>query len=178
MDSCSKSSSLSCGHPSESSFAVEATRPSKSSTFGNGSPVLKRKRRRPRLNSLDGLFSTALRRCRSPWTDVLVLVNPETVVGCRRVGLVSIWLWRSRPLGGRPKITEEIRVLIRRLAQENRGWGARNSPLARGPHCSGIDQDRFARRTAQDSYACGRRASVDPVRKLFFVRYFVARTIQ
>jgi hypothetical protein len=32
--------------------------------------------------------------------------------------------WRSRQRGGRPRITEEIRVLIRRLAQENQGWGA------------------------------------------------------
>jgi hypothetical protein len=41
--------------------------------------VLKRKRPRPRLNSWDRLFWTVLRRCWSRWTDVLVLVKPETV---------------------------------------------------------------------------------------------------
>ena len=34
------------------------------------------------------------------------------------------WRWRSRPRGGRPRITQEIRDLIRRLAQENSTWGA------------------------------------------------------
>jgi hypothetical protein len=29
------------------------------------------------------------------------------------------WRWRSRPHGGRPKITEEIRTLIGRMAEEN-----------------------------------------------------------
>jgi putative transposase len=86
--------------------------------------VLKRKRPRPRLNSWDRLFWTALRRCWSRWTDVLVLVKPETVVGWHRAGFRLYWRWRSRSLGGRPKIAEEIRVLIRRLAQENQGWGA------------------------------------------------------
>ena len=86
--------------------------------------VFKRKRPRPRLNSWDRLFWTILRRCWSRWTDVLVLVKPDTVVGWHRAGFRLYWRWRSRPLGGRPKITEEIRVLIRRLAQENQHWGA------------------------------------------------------
>ena len=86
--------------------------------------VLKRKRPRPRLNSCDRLFWTILRRCWSRWTDVLVLVKPDTVIGWHRTGFRLYWRWRSRPRGGRPKITEEIRVLIRRLAQENQGWGA------------------------------------------------------
>src|SRR5215468_947781 len=34
------------------------------------------------------------------------------------------WRWKSRPGGGRSRISEEIRVLIRRLAQENFGCGA------------------------------------------------------
>jgi putative transposase len=86
--------------------------------------VLKRKRPRPRLNSWDRLFWTVLRKCWSRWTDVLVLVKPETVIGWHRASFRLYWRWRSRQLGGRPKITEEIRVLIRRLAQENQSWGA------------------------------------------------------
>jgi len=51
-------------------------------------------------------------------------VKPETVVGWHRAGFRLYWRWRSRPRGGRPKITEEIRVLIARLAQDNPDWGA------------------------------------------------------
>jgi transposase InsO family protein len=86
--------------------------------------VLKRKRPRPKLNSLDRLFWTTLRQCWSRWTDVLVLVRPDTVIGWHRAGFRLFCRWRSRPRAGRPKITEEIRLLIRRLAQENQGWGA------------------------------------------------------
>jgi putative transposase len=86
--------------------------------------VLKRKRPRPALNSLDRFFWTSLRRFWSRWTDVLVIVKPETVVGWHRTGFRLYWRWRSRPRGGRPRITEEIRELIRRLASENPSWGA------------------------------------------------------
>ena len=86
--------------------------------------VLKRKRLRPELNAADRLFWTMLRGCWSRWKDVLVVVKPETVVGWHRAGFRWYWRWRSRPRGGRPRITPEIRVLIRRLAQENPGWGA------------------------------------------------------
>ena len=85
--------------------------------------VLKRKRPRPPLNSLDRLFWTTLHHLWSRWADVLVIVKPETVVGCHRAGFRLYWRWRSRPRGGRPKITDEIRVLIRRLAEENPDWG-------------------------------------------------------
>jgi hypothetical protein len=65
-----------------------------------------------------------LRHCSSRWKDVLVIVKPERVVGWHLAGFRLYWRWRSRPRGGRPKIPEEIRVLIRRLADENLGWGA------------------------------------------------------
>ena len=86
--------------------------------------VLKRKRPRPKLNTFDRLFWTTLRRVWSRWADVLVIVKSETVVGWHRAGFRLYWRWRSRPRGGRPKITGEIRVLIRRLAEENPDWGA------------------------------------------------------
>ena len=81
--------------------------------------VLKRKRPRPPLNCLDRFFWTALRRLWSRWSDVLVIVKPDTVVGWHRVGFRLFWRWRSRSKCGRPKITAEIRDLIQRLADEN-----------------------------------------------------------
>ena len=86
--------------------------------------VLKRKRPRPTLNCRDRLFWTTLRRCWSRWSEVLVIVKPETVVGWHRTGFRFYWRWRSRARGGRPRITDEVRVLIRRLAEENPDWGA------------------------------------------------------
>jgi hypothetical protein len=65
-----------------------------------------------------------LRQCWSRWPDVLILVKPNTVIGWHRAGFRLYWRWRSQPRGGRPKITEDIRVLIQRLAQENQTWGA------------------------------------------------------
>lgn len=85
--------------------------------------VLKRRRPRPALNSFDRLFWTTLRRIWSRWSEVLVIVKPETVIGWHRAGFRLYWRWRSRPRGGRPKITREIRQLIRQMAEENAGWG-------------------------------------------------------
>jgi hypothetical protein len=53
-----------------------------------------------------------------------VIVKPETVVAWHRAGFRLYWRWRSRPRGGHPRISEEIRGLIRRLAEENPDWGA------------------------------------------------------
>src|SRR5262249_41476180 len=41
-----------------------------------------------------------------------------------RAGYRLYWHWRSRPRGGRPTITDEIRSLIQSLATENPDWGA------------------------------------------------------
>lgn len=80
--------------------------------------VLKRQRPRPTLNSLDRLFWTTLPHFWSRWADVLVIVKPETVIGWHRTGFRLYWRWRSRPRGGRPKITAEIR-------RSSTGWRKR-----------------------------------------------------
>jgi hypothetical protein len=54
----------------------------------------------------------------------VVIVKPETVVRWHRAGFRLYWRWRSRQRGDRPRINEEIRTLIRRLAAENADWGA------------------------------------------------------
>jgi putative transposase len=86
--------------------------------------VLKRRRPRPPLRLLDRLFWTILRASWSRWKAALAIVQPETVVDWHRAGFRLYWRWKSRRPRGRPRITEEIRVLIRRLAQENSDWGA------------------------------------------------------
>jgi hypothetical protein len=86
--------------------------------------VLKRKRPRPLLNTLDRLFWTTLLRFWPRWIGVLAIVKSKTVVGWHRAGFRIYWRWHSRPRGGRPKITKEIRELIRQMAEENAGWGA------------------------------------------------------
>ena len=72
--------------------------------------VLKRKRPRPALHSLDRFFWTMLRRLWYRWSDVLVIVKPETVVGWHRSGFRLFWRWRSRCRGGRPRISRELLV--------------------------------------------------------------------
>ena len=85
--------------------------------------VFKRKQPRPRLSLADRLFWTALRRLYSGWPDALMLVKPETVVSWHRSGFRLFWRWRSRQ-SGRPKVTHELRELIRRMKFENPSWGA------------------------------------------------------
>jgi hypothetical protein len=51
----------------------------------------------------------------------LVIVKPETLIGWHRKGFRPLWTWKSRP--GRPRLLENIRKLIVRMAQENPTWG-------------------------------------------------------
>ena len=86
--------------------------------------VLKRKNPRPKLSRWDRLFWLTLRRLWSNWASLLVIVNPETVVRWHRAGFRCYWRFLSRHRLGRPKITPELRKLIRSMAAENPTWGA------------------------------------------------------
>ena len=86
--------------------------------------VLKRKNPRPKLGPWDRLFWLGLRRCWSRWASVLMVVKPETVVGWHRAGFRWYWRLLSRHRPGRPRITAELRNLIRSMAPENPAWGA------------------------------------------------------
>ena len=56
--------------------------------------------------------------------QALLLVRPETLLGWHRAGFRALWQWKSRPGPGRPPLLDETIALIRRLAAENRLWGA------------------------------------------------------
>jgi len=87
--------------------------------------VLKRKNPRPKLRLADRLFWILLRRFWPGWTNVLIIVKPETVVSWHRAGFRLFWRLRSRPKkSGRPKLNGEVRKLIRQMIKENPTWGA------------------------------------------------------
>ena len=86
--------------------------------------VLKRKNPRPCLNNFHRLFWVLLSRLWKDWRNALVIVKPETVVSWHRKGFKLFWKFKSRNKGGRPRISRELIDLIRRMAKENKTWGA------------------------------------------------------
>jgi len=87
--------------------------------------ALKRERPRPRLTDFDRLFWVALRERWYDWANALIIVKPETVVRWHRAAFKRHWakLSGSGKNPGRPRVSRELRGLIRRMATEN-AWGA------------------------------------------------------
>jgi putative transposase len=82
------------------------------------------KGRRPRITPSDRGFWVFLSKVLSEWKEILVIVQPETVVRWHRKGFRLYWRSISKPGPGRPPISAEVQALIRRFANEN-GWRAR-----------------------------------------------------
>ncbi len=86
--------------------------------------AIRRMPRRPYLTGADRAFLVWLYRRRPEVLSAITIVRPETVVRWHRTGFRAFWRWKSRNLGGRPKIDDEIRDLVRRMCKENPLWGA------------------------------------------------------
>ena len=102
--------------------------------------ALHAQRPRRRLTALHKLFWVALRTFWSGWRQPLVLVTPRTVVNWHRAGFRLYWTWVSRisQVGGRKRVSKEVRALIFRMVAENPTWGA----------------PRISRRTAPAGFRC------------------------
>ena len=87
--------------------------------------VLRRKvHGRVRLTNNDRWFFIQLYRWFPSILSVLTIIRPETLVRWHRAGFRRYWRWKSRPLGGRPQIEDDLRALIRRMSADNPLWGA------------------------------------------------------
>jgi putative transposase len=81
--------------------------------------------RRPRLGPANRLFWVLLRKVWPNWRHTIHIVTPATVVRWHRRAFAVYWGWKSRPRrGGRPPVAQDVRALIRHLAQANPLWGA------------------------------------------------------
>jgi len=83
--------------------------------------ILRHKAPRPRLRRADRAFWVSLARVWNQWRSALILVKPETVLRWHRLGFRYFWRWKSR---GRPCVSSEVILLIRRMSRENPLWGA------------------------------------------------------
>ena len=87
--------------------------------------ILRRKApKRPRLLGNDRALFVWLHHLFPSIAGAITIIRPATVIGWHRAGFRAWWRWKSRNLGGRPKVDRELRDLIRRMCEENRLWGA------------------------------------------------------
>ena len=123
--------------------------------------ALHAQRPRHRLTALQKLFWVALKTLWSGWTKPLVLVTPTTVVNWHRAGFRFYWTWisRVRQVGGRKRVSKEVRSLIFRMVAENPTWGApriHGELLKLGFDVSERSVSRWMRRAPRDPDAVKR----------------------
>src|SRR5260370_5117598 len=117
--------------------------------------VLRRKSpRRFAFGNLDRLVFVGLYRLVPGILDALAIVRPETVIRWHRAGFRSFWRWKSRPRGGRPRATLEIRKRSDRGGTSRPGSGScRSSTQAAARSGSAISANKAIALCA----ACSRR---------------------
>jgi putative transposase len=87
--------------------------------------VATRKLKRPRFRTSERVLLVALASMFTRWRDALVLVKPETVLRWHRQGFRLLWTWRSKSKSRpRSRLATAVVELIRRMAIDNRLWGA------------------------------------------------------
>ncbi len=86
--------------------------------------VLARQVKRPRLTPAERLRLVLLARLVRGWRAALLIVQPATLLRWHRQGVRLVWRARSRGASRRPQVPAETVAAIRRLAAENRLWGA------------------------------------------------------
>jgi putative transposase len=87
--------------------------------------VAARSVKRPNFAPLERCLLVALTSILPRWRDALLLVKPETVLRWHRQGFRMFWKEHSKAAGARePRIAADTIALIRRMAIDNRTWGA------------------------------------------------------
>jgi transposase InsO family protein len=144
--------------------------------------VYQRSPRRPRIGPADRLLWAWLSRVWSGWRDILVLVQPETIIRWQRRRFRDYWRRLSisgRP--GRPAVPRELRDLIRRMSAANPSWG---SPRIVGElRKLGIDVakatvDKYRVRVRKPPSPTWRAFLANHVKDLVSVDFFVVPTVR
>ncbi len=80
--------------------------------------------KRPVFTNIDRLVFAALYGLTPHVLEALKILKPATVIRWHCAGFRAYWRWKSRPRGGRPRLSAEVRQLIREMSIANPLWGA------------------------------------------------------
>jgi len=86
--------------------------------------VYRRSIRRPQIRAADRILWAWLARHWARWQEALMFLQPATVIGWQRRRFRKHWARLSRREAGRPRISQELRELIREISMANPRWGA------------------------------------------------------
>jgi transposase InsO family protein len=88
--------------------------------------VVARQVKRPKLRGTDRFVLVALAALFTNWRNALLLVQPETLLRWHRDLFRHFWRRMSKPKSApAPRLAATVIALIRRMAIENRLWGAK-----------------------------------------------------
>ena len=76
-----------------------------------------------KIKRTDRVIFSLIKDLLSNWKERIFIVKPETVIKWHRTAFKFYWRWKSKPKGGRPKISKEVIALIKQIANENPQWG-------------------------------------------------------
>ncbi|MBT3487208.1 MAG: transposase [Desulfobacula sp.] len=85
--------------------------------------IMKQSVRRPKIRKRDRLFWIILSRLWNGWKNVLIVVQPETVIRWHRKGFKLYWKSKSQK-AGRPPIEIKVQRIVKKMIKENPLWGA------------------------------------------------------
>jgi transposase InsO family protein len=106
-------------------FVVGSSAEADNLTLRHQVAVLQRQiRHRPKLSRWDRLLFAVLYRFQPSVLRSISNVRPETVVRWHRSGFRLFRKFKSRGKAGRPRVPEEVKVLIREISIANPLWGA------------------------------------------------------
>jgi len=86
--------------------------------------VLKRQVKRPQLTNFDRIRLVLAARCTQFWQQALFIVQPDTLLRWHRDLFRRYWRRKSKNKRRKPRVAPETIALIKKMANENRLWGA------------------------------------------------------
>jgi putative transposase len=144
--------------------------------------IFKREQPRKKLRYRDRLFWTALMKIWKQWRTALVVVQPATVVSWQRRRFKQYWRKLSQKEGpGRPKVSAEVRRLVRTMAAANVTWGApriHGELLKLGIEISERTVSRLMPRSRQGPSQTWKTFLSNHVGQLVSIDFFTVSTLQ